>query len=70
MKVVNTPPRKGIDLDNDTKKALTSMGLDNNQPLKTFIESQLAAMGAKGIPYTDLWKQCEAVTNQLKELSK
>jgi hypothetical protein len=71
MEIVKTGIiRKEVHLDRDTKKALSSMALNNDQSLKPFIEAQLIAMGARGISYLDLWQQCEAMTAQLKSLSK
>lgn len=61
--------RKEVTLSPETKKALSSMSLDADKSLKAFIEHQLVAMGEKGISYTELWGQCEALTQQLKSLS-
>jgi hypothetical protein len=61
--------RKEITLTVESKRALGSMALDADTNLKQFIEAQLIAMGAKGIPYTDLWQQCEAMAAQLKQLA-
>jgi len=67
----NTMDKKSIriELIPGDKKALVSLALNDDRPLKTFIERQLVSMGAKGISYLDLWQQCEALTAQLKQLS-
>lgn len=70
MQIIKDTSRKGIDLDKHTKKALTGLALDNDMNLKNFIEAQLIAMGKQGVTYIDLWHQCEALTAQLKALSK
>jgi hypothetical protein len=69
MRVITNTTRKEVHLDLATRKALTSLALDADTSLKPFIEVQLVAMGQKGISYLDLWKQCEALTAQLKQLS-
>lgn len=60
---------KEVYISPETKKALASLALEEDKSLKAFIEAQLAAMGAKGIPYTDLWQQCEVMAAQLKQLA-
>lgn len=62
--------RKEVYLTKATLKPIVGMALDNSQTVKGFIEAQLIAMGEKGVSYIELWYQCEAMSKQLKELSK
>jgi len=60
--------RKNIDISKETNKALTAQALDNDTNVKNFIERQLETMGETGIPYLDLWDQCQSLTKQLQQL--
>ena len=70
MQIVQTKiTRKEVHLSPDTRKSLSRLALDSDTALKPFIEAQLAFMGEKAIPYIDLWNQCQALTDKLRELS-
>jgi len=61
--------RKNIDITESGVKAINAMALKEDRSVKNFIERNLEAMGQKGISYLDLWQQCEALTERLKQLS-
>jgi hypothetical protein len=62
--------RKIIDITEATVKVFNRLALEEDRSTKNMIERQLEAMGKHGIPYIDLWNQCEAVTKQLQQISK
>lgn len=70
MEIVKTVTRKEINMQPEVRKGLSRLALEDNQTLKVFIENQLIWMADRGVSYIDMWHQCEAMTAQLKDLSK
>lgn len=68
--IKNGKIRKAVDIDSLTAGQLTTQALDDNMPLKPFIEKELREMGMRGLPYTQLWNESEALRAKLKELTK
>jgi len=61
--------KKLIDITESAVQGINTLALNEDRSWKNLVERNLEAMGAKGISYLDLWKQCEALTAQLKQLS-
>lgn len=59
-----------IEDDNLVKTLLIMAINDDTAGLSPFIVKQMTAMSKTGVPYIDLWKQCEALTKKLEQLSK
>lgn len=62
--------RKNIDITNEAVQSINAMALNEDRSVKNLIERNLEAMGKQGVSYIDLWHKCEALTAQLKALSK
>lgn len=62
--------RKNIDITEAAVQSIGAMALNEDRSVKNLIERNLEAMGKQGVSYIDLWRQCEALTAQLKALSK
>ncbi len=62
--------RKNIDISDQAVSAISSMALDEDRSVKNMIERNLEAMARTKTSYTDLYTQYEALSQQLKQLSK
>lgn len=62
--------RKNIDISDQAVKSISSMALDEDRSVKNMIERNLEAMAKTRTSYIDLYSQYEALSQQLKQLSK